>query len=207
MNYKGFYNDLIAHPVYQVISSKAAFFQPLLAASVEFVAAFADAKAGEPNPDAIRMAVWKLMYWLQPTSEQLAVIQQMLEANGLASLYSLQAPPEVVAMLESQPNPFKFYAAILGSKFYQEKLVPLIFSGTSSMLGHATSIMGFAIKDAQAGLVAAPAPGGPPNSLQAALWLWMGQMAPHLTPDDMGEIQGMLDAANLGSLYTLQPSP
>lgn len=204
-NYEGFYNDLIAHPVYQSISMKAALFQPLLAASTEFIAAFGDAKAGRPNPDAIRMTVWKLMYWLQPGEEEAAAIQTMLAANHLDEIYSLEIPLQVLAVLNAQPNPFSFYAGILSSNFYQTKLVPIILSGVSSVPGDATTIMGFAIKDAQSGLVPPPVPGGPPNSLQSALWLWMQAVGPQLDENDIAEIQGLLDAANLSSMYSLAP--
>lgn len=204
-DYEGFYNDLIAHPVYQSISMKAALFQPLLAASTEFIAAFGDAKAGRPNPDAIRMTVWKLMYWLQPSEAEAAAIQTMLAANHLDGLYSLGIPPLVLAVLNAQPNPFVFYAGVLSSNFYQAKLVPIIMSGSSSVPGDATTIMGFAIKDAQSGLVPPPTPGGPPNSLQSALWLWMAAVGPQLDAADIAEIQGLLEAANLSTMYSLAP--
>jgi hypothetical protein len=204
-NYQGFYDDLIAHPIYQGISMKAALFQPLLAASTEFIAAFADAKQGRPNPDAIQMTVWRLFYWLQPTAEEAAAIQQMLADNNLDTIYSLEIPEQVLAVLDSMPNPFKFYQGILASNFYTTKLVPIILSGASSVPGDATTIMGFAIKDAQTGLVPPPVPNGPPNSLQSALWLWMQAVGPQLDEADIAEIQGLLDAANLSSMYSLQP--
>jgi hypothetical protein len=204
-DYAGFYDDLIASSVYQSISFKAALFQPLLAASTEFIAAFGDAKADRPNPDAIQMTVWKLMYWLNPGETEITAIQAMLAANHLDALYSLEVPAPVLAAFNAQPNPFSFYAGVLGSNFYQQKLVPIILSGASSVPGDATTIMGFAIKDAQSGLVPPPAPGGPPNSLQSALWLFMAAVGPQLDEADVAEIQGLLDAANLSSMYTLIP--
>jgi hypothetical protein len=204
-NYEGFYNDLIAHSVYELIALKASLFQPLLAASTEFIAAFSDAKAGRPNPEAIRMTVWKLIYWLQPSESEAAAIQAMLVANHLDELYSIQIPTEILDLFDAQPNPFRFYAGILNSNFYQQKLVPIILSGSSSVPGDATTIMGFAIKDAQSGLVPPPTPGDPPNSLQMSLWIWMAAVGPQLGAEDIAEIQGLLDAANLSSAYSLTP--
>jgi hypothetical protein len=204
-NYRGFYDDLIAAPVYQTIRAKATLFQPLLAASTEFIAAFADAKAGRPNVDAIRMSVWNLFYWLQPAPADIAAIQQMLIANKLDQLYPLAIPQPVLDALEAQPNPFKFYESILASNFYQTKLVPIILSGTSSVPGDATTIIYSAIKDAQAGLIPLPAPGDPPNSFQTRLWLWVSAVGPILDADDFIEAQGLLEAANLADYYTLTP--
>jgi hypothetical protein len=204
-NYQGFYDALIASPVYQSIRTKAALFQPLLAAATEFIAAFGDAKAGRPNPDAIRMTVWNLFYWLQPSSQEVAMLQQMMSSNNLAGLYPLEIPAPILAAFESQPNPFKFYESILSSNFYTTKLVPIILSGASSIPGDATTIMGFAIKDAQGGLVPIPVPGEAPNALQSALWLWVAAVGPLLEPADLAEIQGLLEAANLADLYTLTP--
>lgn len=204
-DYQGFYDALIASPVYQSISMKAALFQPLLAASTEFIAAFGDAKAGRPNPDAIRMTVWKLFYWLQPSTEEVATLQQMMSDNHLAELYPLQIPAQVLAAFESQPNPFKFYESILSSNFYQTKIIPIILSGASSVPGDATTIMGFAIKDAQTGLVPPPTRDGPPNSLQTRLWLFTSAVGPLLDTEDFAEMQNLLTAANLADLYTLTP--
>lgn len=205
-DYQGFYDALIASSVYQTISAKATLFQPLLAASTEFIPAFADAKAGNPNPEAIRMTVWKLMYWLQPSAEEIEMLQQMLSEHNLAGLYPLEIPAPVLEAFESQPNPFRFYASILSSNFYSTKLIPIILSGASSVPGDATTWMGFALKDAQSGLVPPPVPGGPPNSLQSALWLWSAAVGPLLDPEDLAEIQTLLEAANLADLYTLMPA-
>lgn len=204
-DYQGFYDALIASPVYQSISMKAALFQPLLAASTEFIAAFADAKMGRANPDAIRMTVWKLFYWLQPSPAEVAMLQQMLIENNLAELYPLEIPAPVLAALDSQPNPFKFYQSILSSNFYSTKLIPIILSGESSVPGDVTTWMYAALKDAQSGLVPPPVPGGPPNSLQSALWLWTAAVGPLLDAKDVEEIQALLAAANLAELYTLIP--
>jgi hypothetical protein len=203
--YVGFYNDLIAHPIYSTISAKASLFQPLLAASTEFIAAFADAKAGNPNPSAIRLTMWRLLYWLQPSNDELAIIQSMLDANNLANLYPLAIPPPILAAFNAMPNPFLFYQGILNSNFYQTKLVPLILSGASSIPGDATTIMGFAIKDAQAGLVPSPSPNQPPNSLQSAIWLFMAAVETQVDAADLAELQALLDAANLSGMYSLQP--
>ena len=204
-DYQAFYDALIASPVYQSISMKAALFQPLLAASTEFIAAFADAKAGHPNPDTIRMTVWKLFYWVQPSLEEVAMLQQMMNDNNLSELYPLQIPAPIMAAFESQPNPFRFYESILSSNFYQTKLVPIILSGASSIPGDATTIMGFAIKDAQAGLVPPPTRDGPPNSLQTRLWLFTAAVGPLLDDQDFTEMQGLLQVANLADMYTLTP--
>jgi hypothetical protein len=204
-NYSGFYNDLIANPIYTAISMRAALFQPLLAASTEFIAAFADAKAGNPNPDAIRMTVWRLFYWLKPSVDEVAAIQTMLEDNNLADLYSLEIPVPVLEAFNSLPNPFLFYQGVLGSNLYQRKLVQLILSGASSVPGDATTIMGFAIKDAQAGLVPPPVVGAPPNSLQSAIWLFMAAVGSLIDEDDVAELQTLLDAANLSGMYSLLP--
>ena len=205
-DYIGFYNELIDHPVYSLISTKAAFFQPLLAASTEFIAAFADAKAGNPNPDAIRMTVWRLLYWLQPSSDELAAISAMLDSNNMADLYPLTIPAPVLEAFNSMTNPFLFYQGILNSNFYQTKLVPLILSGTSSIPGDVTTIMGFAIKDAQAGLVPPQITNGPPNSLQSAIWLFMAAVEQQIEAEDLAELQSLLDAANLSSMYSLHPN-
>lgn len=206
--YVGFYNDLIAHPIYSTISAKASLFQPLLAASTEFIAAFADAKAGNPNPSAIRLTMWRLLYWLQPSNDELAIIQSMLDANNLANLYPLAIPPPILAAFNAMPNPFLFYQGILNSKFYQTKLVPLILSGASPIPGDVATIMGFAIRDAQAGLVPWPSPNQPPNqppnSLQSAIWLFMAAVETQVDAEDLAELQALLDAANLSGMYSLQ---
>jgi hypothetical protein len=204
-NYTGFYDDLIAHPVYQAISMKAATFQPLAFACTEFAAALGDAKAGRPNPDAIRMSVWKLLYWLQPGAEEKAAVQQIVDKNNLEGLYSLEIPEPVLAAFEAMPNPFKFYEDILSSKIYNQKIIPLILSGESSVPGDVTTWLGFAINNAQNGLVPPPTPDGPPNSLQSALWLWMSAVGPKLDEADIAEIQGLLESANLADLYSLTP--
>lgn len=204
-DYQGFYDELISHPIYLMISGKAALFQPLLAASTEFIAAFADAKLGRPSPDAIRTTVWKMMYWMQPSAAETAILQSLLASHNLDTLYTLTPPPEVSAFFDSLPNPFKFYAGVLGSNVYQSKLIPIILAGTNSVPGDVTTIMGFAIKDAQAGLTPLPTPSAPPNAMQNAIWMWMSVIGPLLDQADIMEIQGLLDAANLGALYSLTP--
>jgi hypothetical protein len=204
-DYHGFHDALKISPVFQVISARAALFQPLLAAATKFFALLSDAKAGRPDSDAIRMTVWELFYWLKPSSEELAMLQQMLSNNNLAELYPLEIPSPVLAAFESLPNPFRFYQSILESSFYTTKLLPVILSGASSIPGDASTVMGFAIKDAQTGQIPPPVPGGPPNSLQTRLWLFTSAVGPLLDEADFAEMQGLLVAANLAGSYTLTP--
>lgn len=206
MNYAGFYNDLIAAPVYQIIRAKASLLPPLLYACLEFTKAITDAKAGEANPQALQMSIWLLIYWLKPDIKTKEDIETILNNNNLNEIYSLNIPPEVVAFIESQPSFFRLLDIVFTSKFYTKTLVPLIFCGTDPSIGHATTFLIVSILLAQSGLVNPPTEEYPVNNFQAALWMWVEKIKPHLTQEDLKELKSFLEYANLDKEYSIEPN-
>ena len=97
-----------------------------------------------------------------------------------------------------------FYKAVLSSATYQQVLVPMVLSGSSVQLTGTMAIFGFAIQDAMAGRVAPNLPGAP-NSLQSAIWLLMGVAGGLLAPENLAELQGLLESSGLSSEYALLP--
>lgn len=89
VDYRAFYDALIASPAYMVIRQKAVTSAPVLASCVEFIAAIGDAKAGRPNPAAIQACVDLLCMAAQFTPEELAGLAQVMAVGGLDQVYRL----------------------------------------------------------------------------------------------------------------------
>lgn len=89
LDYRAFYDALLASPAYAVIRSKAIENSAVLAACVEFIAAIGDAKSGRPNPAAIQACVNLLCAAAQFTEEDLQALGAAMTVGGLDQVYSL----------------------------------------------------------------------------------------------------------------------
>lgn len=91
VDYRAFYDALIASPAYGIIRGRAVASAPVLAACVEFIAAIGDAKSGRPNPPAIQACVDLLCAAAQFSPEELAALGSVMAVGGLDQVYSLPA--------------------------------------------------------------------------------------------------------------------
>jgi hypothetical protein len=120
----------------------------------------------------------------------------------------VELTPEEQAAWQRANNPPRyeaFYAAFLNSNLYQALLVPALLQPGSDVLGNVMTIVALSLQDARLGNVPLPEAGAQPNSLQSAIWLLMSVMAPMLSPENLAELQGLLDAHGLGLYYSLMP--
>jgi hypothetical protein len=89
-DYKGFYDGLLVSTAYQNIRTQAVVSLPLTLASVEFIAAMGDAKAGAPNEAALQACINNIAATATDLTEaDWTEIGGLLTANNLADLYTL----------------------------------------------------------------------------------------------------------------------
>lgn len=122
------------------------------------------------------------------------------DARTFYGMAQLEAPEERYG-----PNYLSFYDAFKNSSLYNIVFVPALLQPGSDVLGNCLTIVAIALQDAMAGRIPTPTPEIPPNALQSAIWLLMSVVGPILTPENLDELQGLLDTHRLGEFYTLFP--
>ena len=85
----GFYDGVIASAAYLAIRAQAQQDLALLLACTEFVAAFADAKAGRPNRAAIQQCLSSVVAAAELSADQFAELQGLLEQARMAEIFTL----------------------------------------------------------------------------------------------------------------------
>ena len=89
-DYRGFYDSLLISTAYQNIRAQAVTSLPLTLASVEFIAAMSDAKAGAPNEAALQTCINNIAATATDLTEaDWLEIGSLLTVNNLADLYVL----------------------------------------------------------------------------------------------------------------------
>ena len=88
-NYLRFYDNLLVSTLYQKIRNQAAQSLPLTLACTEFIAAFADAKAGRPNLNAIQACLDSILVASALTSADLGVLRSLMHDCGLLHLFTV----------------------------------------------------------------------------------------------------------------------
>lgn len=88
-NYYAFWNALLISSVYQTIRAQAIQSLEVNTCCTEFIAAIADAKAGQANKNALQTCIWLLMAALTLTTQERNELQNVLAAGNLDKVYSL----------------------------------------------------------------------------------------------------------------------
>ena len=89
-NYRGFYDGLLISTAYQNIRTQAVASLPLTLASVEFIAAMGDAKAGIPNEAALQACINNIAATATDLTEaDWTEIGELLITHNLAAIYTL----------------------------------------------------------------------------------------------------------------------
>ena len=96
-----------------------------------------------------------------------------------------------------QPDYIGFWDATLTSETYQ---AAYIYSTTSLPMNSALTAYSAAFMNAMNGRVNV-------GAIQSSIFLVMQAGAGVLTPANLAELQGLMDASNLSSVYTLTPPP
>lgn len=112
-NYRGFWQALLGSSVYQTLRMAAAADLGANMLVTELIAAFADAKLGEPNEQVINAAMEELLASMQLPADDLDALYAALKANGLYELFPIPgyvepeppAEPEPAPTPESTPEP------------------------------------------------------------------------------------------------------
>lgn len=89
IDYRLFYDNLIASPIYMVIRQKAVTDVVMLTACVEFIAAISDAKSGRPNVAAIQTCINLLCAAAQFTPQERDMLAEAMEVGGMDRIYTL----------------------------------------------------------------------------------------------------------------------
>lgn len=89
IDYRQFYDNLIASPIYMVIRQKAVSDVVMLTACVEFIAAISDAKSGRPNVAAIQTCINLLCAAAQFTLQERDMLAEAMEVGGMDRIYTL----------------------------------------------------------------------------------------------------------------------
>lgn len=89
IDYRQFYDSLIASPIYMVIRQKAISDVVMLTACVEFIAAISDAKSGRPNVAAIQTCINLLCAAAQFTPQERDMLAEAMEVGGMDRIYTL----------------------------------------------------------------------------------------------------------------------
>jgi hypothetical protein len=93
-DYRGFYDSLLISTAYQNIRTQAVASLPLTLASVEFIAAMGDAKAGAPNEAALQACINNIAATATDLTEaDWTEIGELLAQSNLAELFSLPSNP------------------------------------------------------------------------------------------------------------------
>ena len=117
--------------------------------------------------------------------------EQLNWSNGAYTIAALPpAPPP-------QPDYIGFWDATLTSETYQ---AAYIYSTTSLPMNSALTAYSAALMNAMNGRVNV-------GAIQSSIFLVMQAGAGVLTPANLAELQGLMDASNLSSVYTLTPPP
>ena len=90
-NYQLLYDSILDSEVYQAIRSVATSSLPLTLACVEFIAAMADAKAGNPNIPALQACIGNILQLVNLDSEQKNLLQEFIDSSNLGSTYIIES--------------------------------------------------------------------------------------------------------------------
>lgn len=106
-SYRGFWQALLSSSVYQTLRMAAAADLGANMLVTELIAAFADAKLGDPNEQVIGDAMEELLASMQLPADDIDALYYALKANGLYELYPISGyvEPEPVAEPEPAPAP------------------------------------------------------------------------------------------------------
>ena len=88
-NYLRFYDELLVSALYQKIRKQAALSLPLTLACTEFIAAFADAKAGRPNLSAIQSCFDNILGAAALANADLVILRTLMQDCGLLRLFAV----------------------------------------------------------------------------------------------------------------------
>ena len=104
-NYRGFWQALLGSSVYQTLRMAAAADLGANMLVTELIAAFADAKLGEPNEQVIGAAMEELLASMQLPADDLDALYAALKANGLYELFPIPGYVEPEPPAEPEPAP------------------------------------------------------------------------------------------------------
>lgn len=104
-NYRGFWQALLGSSVYQTLRMAAAADLGANMLVTELIAAFADAKLGEPNEKVIGAAMEELLASMQLPADDLDALYAALKANGLYELFPIPGYVEPEPPAEPEPAP------------------------------------------------------------------------------------------------------
>jgi hypothetical protein len=104
-NYRGFWQALLGSSVYQTLRMAAAADLGANMLVTELIAAFADAKLGEPNEQVINAAMEELLASMQLPADDLDALYAALKANGLYELFPIPGYVEPEPPAEPEPAP------------------------------------------------------------------------------------------------------
>ena len=130
----------------------------------------------------------------QPTYDPLTdylMPTEALDLNALTYTYDWTVEP----LPPPAPDYGAFYAALLVSSVYQAVLAEVL-SAVSPAPAGALAVFVSAMQDCLAGRAN-------PAAMQQSIWLLLSQLNP--SEENLGELQQMLEDANLDGLYVLTP--
>jgi len=104
-DYRGFWRALLGSSVYQTLRMAAAADLGANMLVTELIAAFADAKLGEPNEQVIGAAMEELLASMQLPADDLDTLYAALKANGLYELFPIPGYVEPEPPAEPEPAP------------------------------------------------------------------------------------------------------
>lgn len=88
-NYAGFYSGLLASQSYGAVVMAQGKNGDQAAAMTVFLGAIQDALNGRENPPALQQAIWLLLSQVQLSTEGVAELLALMDANHLSGVYSL----------------------------------------------------------------------------------------------------------------------
>jgi hypothetical protein len=88
-NYAGFYSGLLASQSYGAVVMTQGKNGDQAAAMTVFLGAIQDALNGRENPLALQQAIWLLLSQVQLSTEGVAELLALMDANHLSGVYSL----------------------------------------------------------------------------------------------------------------------